>query len=357
MAAAAGFGNNVFFHVEAKMLKTRYTLLSFFRIFSVSSLMFVSLFIFIRIVDDLSYAIRTGKPFALLPYVYDLPGIFVEISPVITFLAAMFLLAEMLKHGELKILEVSGINHMKIFCLLCVCGIAISAFSFYMKNFAVPYAAGKKGKVSESGMIHFSSPEYLLYSEKFIPPDTFKKISFSQTPEGKDTRIIKAETAKYEGDNRWTFTGGTVWIFDAAGNLGESENFTKRTYNIELQPETVASAAQNAEELSFYDLKKLAAGMKKLNIFSPRVRSYLHEKIAYPLLNLFLLFLLIPFFSVRRKFSRVFVLSSSVILAFVAYGIYAFGFGLAVSGKAPPFLGVWMLHIITAASLAVYLRR
>lgn len=322
--------------------------------FLIASASFVLLFIFIRIIDDLSDAVRFGETFVLAQYLYDLPEIFVEISPVTAFLAGMFLLAEMLKYGELKILEISGISYRKIFYLLCICGLFISSVSFYMKNFTVPFCMQKKQGASEANIINFSSPGYFLYSEAFIRPDTFKNIHFSRTAEDNRFEVIKAETARYKKENIWEFHRGSAWILDSAGNLVDAETFVSKTYYIKLQPETLTASSQNIEALVYRDLKKLNANMKKLGIISSYMGSYLHERIAYPLLNLFLLFILLPFFSVKNKFSRIFVLSSSVILAFIAYGIYAFGFGLAVSGKVPPFLGVWMLHIVIFAALAAY---
>ncbi len=337
------------------MLKTRYTVSFFLKVFLLSSISLVSLFIFVRIIDDLSDVIRFGDRFIMWKYLYDIPEIFVEISPMLTFLTGMFILSEMLRYGELKILEISGINHRKIFYVICICGFFTSALSFYLMNFTVPLFTKIKNGISEVKSIHFSSPEYLVYSEKFIYPSYFEKIQISHILGNYNVHVIKANTATYKGENTWEFHIGNEWILDNKGNLLATASFTTKTYFFELQPDVIVFSSKNIETLSYVEIKRLLTSMKKIGVSSTYTKTTFYERVAYPLLNLFLLSLLLPFFSVRKKIARVFVLSSSIALSFIAYGIYAFGFGLAISGKIHPILGVWMLHILILFSLTAYL--
>lgn len=337
------------------MLKIKYILSNFFKIFLISSISFVLLFILVRIIDDFSDLLTMGRSVILWRYLYDIPEVFVEISPVITFLSAMFLLSEMLKYGEIKLLEISGINHIKIFYLISLCGLLISISVFYIKNFTVPYFSEKKNKILEIKSIHFSSPEYLLFSEKFIHPATFEEIQLSQTTEDKNLQVIKAKRGIYQGENLWEFENGNLWLFDTNGHLIDTKFFNTSTYSLSLVPEVLIASSKNLETLSYFELKNLSLDSKKLGIFSRKLESYFYERIAYPLLNFFLLFILLPFFSVNKKISRVFVLSMSIILSFISYGIYAFGFGLSTAGKVHPILGVWVLHILIILFSIVYI--
>ncbi|HNS33543.1 MAG TPA: LptF/LptG family permease [bacterium] len=336
------------------MLKIKYVLFSFFKIFCISTISFILIFVFARIADDISDAIRMGEKFVIWQYAYDIPEIFVEISPVMTFLSVMFLLSEMLKYGELKVLEISGINHMRFFFIMCLCGILISSLSFYVGNFVVPCCMKKKNKIGEIKAIHFSSPEYLLYSEKFVHPCTFEKIELSMILENQNIEVVKAESAIYQGTSAWLFNTGTSWIFDGKGNLMDTDIFSSKTYRLKLEPGILIASSKTMDTMTYGELKQLASNMERLGILSASMESYIHERAAYPLLNFFMLFILLPFFSLTRKISRVFVLSSSIILSFIAYGIYALGCGLAVSGKFPSALGVWLLHILIIFMISAY---
>ncbi|MCM8762220.1 MAG: LptF/LptG family permease, partial [Candidatus Omnitrophica bacterium] len=75
-------------------IKTRYTISTFLKLFLMVSISFLILFFFIEIIDNTYSIIRHGGRFSILKPLYRLPSIFVEISPVITFLSSMFLLGE-----------------------------------------------------------------------------------------------------------------------------------------------------------------------------------------------------------------------------------------------------------------------
>ncbi len=340
------------------MLKTRYVFSSFLRIFSVSALSFIGIFIFARIMDDLSDSIKLGEKLNLLRYLYDVPSVFVEISPIITFLSGMFLLSEMLKHGELKTLEISGISFRKIFYLISACGLLVSAASFYIRNFAMPRLSASQDAGVQECPVNFSSPGYLLHAERFLSPSSLRQVRISMPAEADNATIsvVKAESASYTGEGRWVFNNGTQWIFNESGILRKTSDFRSLSLDFPVTPDILSSSEERISSLSFPELKRVVNGMKKLGISSPRIRSHFHERTAYPLLNFFLLFILLPFFSVRKKISGILVISSSILLAFAAYGIYAFGSGLAVSGKIPPAAGVWMLHVLAGLFMLFYTR-
>ncbi|MCM8830502.1 MAG: LptF/LptG family permease, partial [Candidatus Omnitrophica bacterium] len=85
-------------------IKTRYTISTFLKLFLMVSISFLLLFFFIEIIDNTYSIMRHGGRFSILKPLYRLPSIFVEISPVLTFLSSMFLLGEMIKYGEIRVL-------------------------------------------------------------------------------------------------------------------------------------------------------------------------------------------------------------------------------------------------------------
>ncbi|NLG12397.1 MAG: LptF/LptG family permease, partial [Elusimicrobia bacterium] len=99
-------------------IKTRYITFSFLKLFFLVSISFLLLFFFIEMIDNLFSIVRRGGSFNILYPLYRLPTIFVEISPVITFLSSMFLFGEMIKYGEIRVLEFSGIRPISILKIL-----------------------------------------------------------------------------------------------------------------------------------------------------------------------------------------------------------------------------------------------
>ncbi|MBN1445137.1 MAG: LptF/LptG family permease [Candidatus Omnitrophica bacterium] len=339
------------------IIKTKYTLFSFLKLFIIVSVSFMLMFFLIDILEGLNDLVKRGDAFDAVKSFYRLPSIFVEISPVLTFLSGMFLLGEMIKYGEIRILEISGIKPLKLLAVFFLCGTVISAAAFYIKNFTAPACLKRINKPAEIKVVNFSSPGYLLYSEKFTPPGTFRKIQVSVISESGGIMTVNAASAVYGGDNIWTFGSGRIWYFGSDGSMEKSENFSVKKLHIMLEPGLIMDASRNLDEFSYAELKDMMRKLEGLNILPVSVKSSLHERFAYPLLNLFLLFILFPFFYVRHKISRVFVLGLSILLSFISYGVFSSGLTLAKAGKMPVFVGVWLMHILITASLVLFFFR
>ncbi|MCX8082208.1 MAG: LptF/LptG family permease [bacterium] len=336
------------------MIKTRYTISTFLKLFFLVSISFILLFFFIEIIDNLYSILKHGGRFSILNSLYKLPSIFVEISPIITFLSSMFLLGEMVKYGEIRVLEFSGIRPISILKMLFICGFIISAFVFYIKNFISPQLLRKIGEKQEIGILSFSTDRYFLYSERFVPPSDFIRIQFSEILENNEIITINAASAVYIGSNIWLFKQGKFWYFDSKGFLKNSESFDSKIMSILIEPDIIVETSRDINELSYKDIRNMLYEFKKLNIISIYLKGAYQERFAYPLLNMFLLFILVPFFYIKHKISRVFVLGLSIFLSFICYGIYSSGLTLAKNGKIPTFLGVWLVHILLVISVVVY---
>ncbi len=335
-------------------IKTHYTFLNFLKLFFIISISFLLMFFLIEIIESMKDLVKHRSSFNILKALYHMPSIFVEISPLLTFLSGMFFLGEMVKYGEVRILEISGIKPVKILAVLFFCGFLISALSFHVKNFTAPFFLKRLNIVSEVNIVNFSTPDYLLYSEKFIYPDTFKNIQFSETLRDGGIITVNAATAHYLGDNLWLFGKGRMWRFNVEGRLEDSEEFEKKNMKIILEPDIIMDTSRNLNDFSYNELRNMMFKLERLNILPVAVQSSFQERFAYPLLNLSLLFILFPFFYVRYKISRVFVLGLAILLSFICYGIFSSGLTLAKAGKIPVFLGVWLVHILILSGVIAY---
>ncbi|MDD3726047.1 MAG: LptF/LptG family permease [Candidatus Ratteibacteria bacterium] len=335
-------------------IKTRYTVFNFLKLFLLVSISFLLLFFFIEVIDNVYSIIRHGGIFNIIKVIYKLPSIFVEISPVLTFLSSMFLLGEMIKYGEVRVLEFSGIKPVSILRILFICGFIISGLVFYIKNFPAPLLLQKIEEDNEIDILSFSTDRYLLYSERFTPPSNFVNIQISEIFEDGEIITINAVSAIYIGDNIWSFKKGKLWHFDSNGHLKNSENFTSKIISIMLDPDIILETSRDIDELSYKELRNMMVKLSKLHILPVSLKGTYQERFAYPLLNVFLLLILVPFFFIKQKISRVFVLGFSIFLSFICYGIFSFGLTLAKSGKLPVFLGVWLVHIILSLAVISY---
>lgn len=331
------------------MLKTRYIFIRFVKLFFLVSISFVSLFVFIQLLEDMLDKLRYGEHLNIPAYIYGIPAVFLEIAPVITFLSAMFLIGEMMKWGEIRILEISGVKPGKILFILFFCGLLSSALSFYLKNFTVP-ACENRVHGFQTTQINFSSPEHFFYSSEYTDDGIFRDIQLSTASSDNRILTVKAKSGLYKGDGIWQFRDGNLWFIDSNNNIEDTMKFSETTVEINLHPRILLSL-RNMEQLSLPELRNIMKLMENFNMLSARIESHYHERFAYPLLNLFLLFIAVPCFDFRNSLSRFFIISAAILVSFFCYTLYSLGAGIASTGQVPVHAGAWMVHYIIILGL------
>ncbi|MFN4227749.1 MAG: LptF/LptG family permease [Candidatus Ratteibacteria bacterium] len=318
--------------------KFNYIFFNFLKFFLIVSFLFVILFLLIQILEDLTDFLLHRKSFILRNYLYTCPLLFVQISPIITILSSMLVLSEMLKNNEIKVFFLSGTNPFKIFSIFLLCGFFSSIFTFTLKNFVSPPLIKKITNHIIQEQIAFSSPKYFFYSEK-LENKYFINVEFSEYLEDGQFTVIKAKRAANYKDFNWVFENGTLWRFDSEKNLIKKEKFNIKNITIFLTYEILSISTIDIETFSFLTLLRILNKMKKLGIKPVALISYTYEKIFYPLLNFFLIFIIFPFLKKSHKISNLYVFSFSFLFSFSCYFLYIFFFSLSKNGKIHPLFG------------------
>ncbi|MCM8785056.1 MAG: LptF/LptG family permease [Candidatus Omnitrophica bacterium] len=315
-----------------------YIFFNFLNFFLIVSFLFVILFLLIQILEDLTDFFLHRKSFILRNYFYTCPLLFVQISPIITILSSMLVLSEMLKNNEIKVFFLSGNNPFKIFSVFLICGLFSSIFTFTLKNFVSPPLIKKISNYIIQEYITFSSPKYFFYSDR-LENKYFINVEFSEYFENEGFIVIKAKRARNYEDFNWIFENGTLWKFDSEKNLIKKEKFTTKNISIFLTYEILSISTIDIETFSYFQLSKILNKMKKLGIKPVSLITLTYEKIFYPLLNFFLIFIIFPFLKKSHKISNLYVFSFSFLFSFSCYFLYVFFFSLSKNGKIHPFFG------------------
>ncbi|MCM8804479.1 MAG: LptF/LptG family permease [Candidatus Omnitrophica bacterium] len=320
-----------------------YVFWNFLKFFIIISIIFVIFFLIFQVLDDLTDFFKYKKPIIFKNYIYTLPLLFVQISPIITILSLMLIISEMIKNNELKVLFISGIKPLYIFSIFLICGFFSSIFTFSVKNFLSPKLIKKVSYQKLQNSIAFSSSNYFFYSDKLYG-NKFINVEFSEYLESGEIVTIKAERAENYKDTNWIFINGYFWRFDDNKNLILREKFSIKNVNIPLTAEILSISNIDVEKFSLFQLKKIIKKMVDLKLKPISLITYFNEKISYPLLNFFITFLLYTFLTKSSKISNLYVFSFSFLFFLFIYSIYIFFFSLSKNAKLNPFIGTWIVH-------------
>ncbi|MCM8807915.1 MAG: LptF/LptG family permease, partial [Candidatus Omnitrophica bacterium] len=218
-----------------------------------------------------------------------------------------------------------------------------SILTFSVKNFVSPVLLKKINRILEVSVV-FTSSNYFFHSEK-VEGKKFINVEFTEYFEEGNFRTYKAEIAENYKNNNWIFKNGFLWEFDRMKNLVKKGKFDFINIEIPLTAEILTISNIDVETYSFFQLFKIIRDMKKIKLNPVSLKCYLHEKISYPLLNLFMVFVIYGFLKRSSKISNLYVFSFSFLFSFFIYFFYIFMFSLSKNARIPPFLGCWLIQI------------
>ena len=126
------------------------------------------------------------------------------------------------------------------------------------------------------------------------------------------------------------------------------------TADMLLAPRTIRNFLGDTAELSLTGIRRLMIELKHVGLSSIPLAIAANERIAYPFLNLFILLASIPFFFLRGKLSRFFIISFALLFSFFCHIVYSIGIAFAKNGQVPIWFGVWMVHFLILILVMVF---
>lgn len=335
------------------MRTRRYLLSSFARYFAVAGAGILLIFFATELLADLPDLIREHRRFEPAAYATALPRMFVRISPVVTFLAALLLLTEMLKHRETRVLEISGIPPRVLSTTLLAAGAVVSLLVFTCNELAVPPLEPRPAAVLED--VQFAAPGLRLTAPRLdIAAGVLERPFMTrELPDG--GRVVsQGRRAEFAGAG-WRLVGGRERRFSEDGTLLSGTADAGGELDLPLSPAVLRDSLRTPAamaQLSSRDLRRLLAALAPLGLFPLPARAALQEKYAYPLLNLFILLPVLPFFFTRRRGSPLVAIALASLVMFASYVVYSCGAALAGTGRFPLWPASWLFHIL-ASTLVV----
>ncbi|MCL5674773.1 MAG: LptF/LptG family permease [Candidatus Omnitrophica bacterium] len=328
-------------------LKNRYILkelLKYFLIFIVA----FSVFLFLTdIFSGILAYFRNHAQFPWRYYFTRLPHKVYVISPLITLLSILFVFGEIEKSREIEIFEIKGLRPLHILNLFFIFGLCSAIFFFLLGNFFPENL--RTGGIK---YVHLASRNFVFWAERYYPSGMFKNVVII-TIQKKHLRLYQMQYA-YPENNTFLLKNGEI------RNLINPSVSTKKfiSYNLNVSFDTkkfMDFILLNVKKSSFFNALTVLKAMEKIGFFPKSKWIDLYEKIAYPLLNFFFVFIMLPLFYNRNVFSRFKIFILAIIISISAYSIYSIGIALGKNDIINWAISPWLFHIILLVTGIIYL--
>lgn len=295
----------------------RYVGLVFLESYMICLFFFVGLFLivdffgrldeFLDARDHLVYSQDTLLRLIARYYVLSIPTVFSQVAPFVTLMGAMFAVTRLSRNNELLPMIVSGRSIYRVLSPFFMSALLLTGIMIALQQYAIPEIARAKEGIEQ--VLDGRDPRYVRQLKEAdrlgnrfdiarYDPVGRKMIGLDFTSVNPPLREVKASSAVWrEGQfgEGWYLIDGVELRMDERGNARDrTVPFLEDT---ELRPEDLelASVADLAT-LSFSEINRLY----HRNPDRRELKVLLHTQITFPLSNVILLLLGIPFV-INRK--------------------------------------------------------
>jgi len=283
------------------------------------SLAFLSLFMFIDLVDLLSEMARLGGSvgLAVLASLLNAPGHFYLLAPIMVLIGTIYTLSRLAQSSEFTILRTSGLGPWRALRLLASLGLGFAALTFVIGDYLAPYSENKGVELQakmRGSLSHGRSGVWM--KERQSTPDGDRSYSikvgrsgpqggmldvniFEFDDDGKLVRQITAASGRIDERGHWALSKVHIvrWMTSDSGQLPRvtTESLDSWQWTTGPSADVVASALLPVSTMSTVELWRY---IDHLDVNEQAIQAYeiqFWKRAFYPFACLVMVCLALPF--------------------------------------------------------------
>jgi lipopolysaccharide export system permease protein len=344
--------------LESHRILHRYVVREFLKVFGLSLISLILIYAIVLFFQKMDTFIKNQAPFYLIfeYLLYKVPELtFQWTLPYSVLLSTLLTLSTLSRHSEITAMKAGGISLYRITLPLLFLALVISLFSFLGNEYLVP-VTNQRTKYLLDVKVRKEQPSsffinykiwyhsgHRIYNIQLLDPDAKILKGFTLFQFDTNFRCIQRLDAR-EGrwsDGKWRFYDGTERNFGEDGSVQVSP-FKEKEYPIGETWQSFQNIELHSREMSYAELRTYIHRIRSAGYDSTRYLVDLYSKVSYPLLNLIMVLIGIPFaLKTGRSGGVAMSIGISVMIGF-AYGVTFYIFlSFGKSGILAPLFSAW----------------
>ena len=336
----------------------RYAVREYLKLFCLTLSSLILIYVVVLFFQKMSIFIKYQASFVLIfeYLLYKTPEVVFQWTlPYAVLLATLLTLGMFSRHSEITAMKAGGISLYRITFPLLLLAFIVSLLSFIGNEYLVPFTSQKvqyllSVKVrNEQASSFFKNYKIWYHSDHRILNiqllDPREKVLKGFTLYQFDnyfrcTQRIDAREVKWV-DGKWRLYNGAIRDFDESGSIRMTP-FEEMEYSMPENWESFQTIERHSKEMSYTELRTYIQKIQAAGYDATRYLVALYSKYSYPLLNLIMVLIGIPFaLKTGRSGGVALSIGLSVMIGF-AYAVTFYVFlSFGKSGILPPLLSSW----------------
>ena len=302
------------------------------------------------------------------------PFILVQIIPISSLIASVYLFGNLNKHSEITAFRASGISVWKILRPVLTAAFIISLCVFVLNDKLLPSAMrianriryekldiGKRAKsqtIKIKNVAIYGYGNKIIFAREFdIQKNTLRDIIIHQQDTQNDLILkISAREIYWTEEKTWKGKDVVIYRMNSKGEfIGEPIISEETEVAITETPIDFINNQWNPEYMGYMQLKKyidiFATGSKKTY---QRLLVDLNHKIAFPFTCIVTILISAPFALSTKRGGALLGMAKGIVIALLYIPVMAFGLALGKHGTLPPVVGAWFSNVLFGG-LGIYL--
>lgn len=347
------------FKINIMKLFYRYIAKKFWGPFFFGLSIFAVLVFLADLFDHLKYFINTTAPLieTIKYFLFIIPFWVLITLPVAGLLASLFVLSDMVTHGEWTAALASGYSKRQVYIPIVLCICMVSGVNFILQETASPLLHKKakyifrikiKGKsakaaiIKENIVVKTSENSFLTAKVLDLKNKSMERIILYDYSEGKIVSQIDAQKALWDENlSKWIFYDLVVRKFKQKASVRE-KNIARQVSDLDISPENLLIEKVWPEDLTIRDILKRIKALKRVELPVGREITYLHTKLAFPFVSIIMCILAFPFATTVKKGGKMVHFGLAILVAFFFWWIISVFQSAGEAGMLNPILAGWV---------------
>jgi lipopolysaccharide export system permease protein len=344
---------------ESHRVLHRYLIREYLKIFALSLSSLILIYIVVLFFQKMSLFNRFQAPFYLMfeYLLYKIPeATFQWTIPYAALLSTLLTLGNLSRYSEITAFKAGGISLYRITLPLIFIVVIISFLSFLGNDYLVPFTNHKTRylldvKVRKEPPTSFFKnykiwyrSDHRIFNIQVLDPKKKALKGFTLYEFDNQFRCVKridANEARWVNE-KWRFYQGAVRDFDESGSV-RMTSFEEMDFPMKEDWESFQKSGWDSDEMSYAELRTYIQNIQASGYDATRYLVDLYSKLSYPLLNVIMVLIGIPFaLKTGRSGGVALSIGVSVMIGFL-YGIVFYVFiTFGKSGILPPVFACWI---------------
>ena len=348
---------------DSTHLLDRYLVREFLVFVGIGLAVAAALFVVIDLLQTLDRYLRVKPPliFIVEHFIYRLPAALHDGLPVVMLVATIFLFLALSRYHELTAMKAAGISLYRVSAPILLMGLSVAVSAGLFQELFLP-RLNELGEEVDRVKIRGQLPRHLqlrqrlwlrsadtrFFRVELLNPGTNDMYGVTVLELDKQFRLVsRLDTRRaHWTPGGWELTDGAIREVVGAGNNVETVPFTSTSLVMPEHIEEFTRIQKPVTSMSYWELYDYVT---KLEAAGFQVKKYLVElysKLSFPLVNLVMVLVAIPFALQSPRGGRLFGIGLAIGIMAGYLVVHYVALAFARADLLPPLLAAWTANVI-----------